>query len=81
MLRYAAISDPAQVRDYLDQFVKKTGADELITVHQAPALAGRLRSVAAGEERCGAGQEAGGAGRQAGRPSTGGGRHGCGHGP
>ena len=36
---------PAEVRDYLDGFVAKTGADELIVVHQAPSLAARLRSV------------------------------------
>jgi luciferase family oxidoreductase group 1 len=45
MLRYAAVGDPAEVRGYLDSFAKKTGADELITVHQAPDLEGRLRSV------------------------------------
>jgi luciferase family oxidoreductase group 1 len=45
MLRYTAAGDPAEVRDYLDRFVKKTGADELITVHQAPTLEGRLRSL------------------------------------
>jgi alkanesulfonate monooxygenase SsuD/methylene tetrahydromethanopterin reductase-like flavin-dependent oxidoreductase (luciferase family) len=45
MLRYTAVGDPAEVRDYIERFAKKTGADELITVHQAPALAGRLRSV------------------------------------
>lgn len=45
MLRYSAVGDPAEVREYLDGFVKKTGADELITVHQAPGLEGRLRSV------------------------------------
>jgi alkanesulfonate monooxygenase SsuD/methylene tetrahydromethanopterin reductase-like flavin-dependent oxidoreductase (luciferase family) len=45
MLKYAAVGSPADVRDYLDRFVKKTGADELITVHQAPSLDARLRSV------------------------------------
>jgi luciferase family oxidoreductase group 1 len=45
MLRYSAVGDPGDVRDYLDGFVKDTGADELITVHQAPALDARLRSV------------------------------------
>ena len=30
---------------YLDGFVRKTGADELITVHQASGLEERLRSV------------------------------------
>jgi luciferase family oxidoreductase group 1 len=45
MLRYAAVGDPGEVRDFLDGFVKETGADELITVHQAPSLVPRLRSV------------------------------------
>jgi luciferase family oxidoreductase group 1 len=45
MLRYSAVGAPGDVRDYLDGFVKDTGADELITVHQAPGLAARLRSV------------------------------------
>jgi luciferase family oxidoreductase group 1 len=45
MLRYAAVGTPEEVRDYLERFVKKTGADELITVHQAPTLETRLRSV------------------------------------
>jgi luciferase family oxidoreductase group 1 len=45
MLRYAAVGDPGEVRDFLDGFVKETGADELITVHQAPSLEPRLRSV------------------------------------
>ena len=45
MLRYAAVGSPAEVRDYLDRFADKTGADELITVHQAPSVDARLRSV------------------------------------
>ena len=45
MLKYSAVGAPGDVRDYLDGFVKDTGADELITVHQAPGLAARLRSV------------------------------------
>jgi luciferase family oxidoreductase group 1 len=45
MLRYAAVGTPQEVRDYVDRFVKQTGADEVITVHQAPSLDGRLRSV------------------------------------
>jgi luciferase family oxidoreductase group 1 len=45
MLKYAAVGSPEEVRDYLDQFVTKTGADELITVHQAPSADARLRSV------------------------------------
>jgi luciferase family oxidoreductase group 1 len=45
MLRYAAVGTPREVSDYLDGFAKQTGADELITVHHSPSLAGRLRSV------------------------------------
>jgi luciferase family oxidoreductase group 1 len=45
MLKYSAVGTQAEVRDYLDAFADKTGADELITVHQAPSLEGRLRSV------------------------------------
>ena len=45
MLKYSAVGSPEEVRDYLDQFVTKTGADELITVHQAPSADARLRSV------------------------------------
>jgi luciferase family oxidoreductase group 1 len=45
MLTYSAVGGPAQVSDYLDGFVKQTGADELITVHQASDITERLRSV------------------------------------
>ena len=45
MLTYTAVGTPAQVSDYLDGFVRQTGADELIVAHQAPAIEGRLRSV------------------------------------
>ena len=45
MLTYTAAGTPAEVGDYLDDFVRSTGADELITVHQAPSIEGRLRSV------------------------------------
>ena len=45
MLTYAAVGTPGEVSDYLDGFRKETEADELITVHQAPTLEGRLRSV------------------------------------
>ena len=31
--------------DYLDGFLRHTEADELIIVHQAPTIEGRLRSV------------------------------------
>jgi luciferase family oxidoreductase group 1 len=45
MLTYSAIGTPPEVGDYLDEFVRLTGADELITVHQVPSAEGRLRSV------------------------------------
>ena len=45
MLTYTAAGTPSEVRDYLDDFLRLTGADELITVHQVPSAEGRLRSV------------------------------------
>ena len=45
MLKYAAVGTPSEVSEYLDDFRKQTEADEFITVHQSPALDGRLRSV------------------------------------
>ena len=45
MLTYTATGTPAEVGDYLDDFLRQTGADELITVHQAATTEARLRSV------------------------------------
>jgi luciferase family oxidoreductase group 1 len=45
MLSYSAVGTPREVSDYLDGFLQKTGADELIVVHHAPAIEDRLRSV------------------------------------
>jgi len=45
MLTYTAAGTPREVSDYLDDFLRLTGADELITVHQVPTAEGRLRSV------------------------------------
>jgi luciferase family oxidoreductase group 1 len=45
MLTYTAAGTPSEVSDYLDDFLQFTGADELITVHQAPSIEGRLGSV------------------------------------
>ena len=45
MLTYSAIGTPVQVSDYLDGFIRRTEADELIVAHQAPTIEGRLRSV------------------------------------
>ena len=45
MLSYSAVGTPGEVSAYLDGFLAKTGADELIVVHQAPGIEDRLRSV------------------------------------
>jgi luciferase family oxidoreductase group 1 len=45
MLTYTAAGTPREISDYLDGFLQLTGADELITAHQAPTIEGRLRSV------------------------------------
>jgi luciferase family oxidoreductase group 1 len=42
MLTYSAVGTPDEVSNYLAGFLNKTGADELITVHQGPD---RLRSI------------------------------------
>jgi putative transposase len=45
MLSYSAVGTPGEVSAYLDSFLRKIGADELIVVHQAPDIEDRLRSV------------------------------------
>ena len=45
MLSYSAAGTPGEVSAYLDSFLRKIGADELIVVHQAPGIEDRLRSV------------------------------------
>ena len=45
MLTYAAVGTPAEVRDYLERFVKHADADELIVAHQSPGAEARLRST------------------------------------
>jgi luciferase family oxidoreductase group 1 len=45
MLTYSAVGTPHEVSDYLDGFLRKTGADELIVAHQAGDVEDRLRSV------------------------------------
>jgi luciferase family oxidoreductase group 1 len=45
MVTYSAVGTPAEVRDYLEQFIEHADADELITAHQATSTAARLRSV------------------------------------
>jgi luciferase family oxidoreductase group 1 len=46
MLTYTALGTEQQVQDYLDGFLRRTEADELMVAHQAPTIEGRLRSVA-----------------------------------
>ena len=46
MMTYTAAGTATEVGEYLDGFLRLTGADELITVHQATTIEGRLRSVA-----------------------------------
>jgi luciferase family oxidoreductase group 1 len=45
MLTYTALGTPHQVQDYLDGFLRRTEADELMVTHQAPTIENRLRSV------------------------------------
>jgi len=45
MLTYTAVGPAESVAAYLDRFQERTGADELITVHYAPTLPGRVRSI------------------------------------
>ncbi|HEX4126906.1 MAG TPA: LLM class flavin-dependent oxidoreductase [Acidimicrobiales bacterium] len=45
MLTYTALGTRREVSDYLEDFLRLTGADELVTVHQVPTSEGRLRSV------------------------------------
>jgi len=45
MFTYRAVGSPSTVIEYLRTFLRHSGADELITVHHAPSVAARLRSV------------------------------------
>jgi luciferase family oxidoreductase group 1 len=45
MFTYAAVGTPGEVGDYLEGFLKRADADELIVAHQAPTTEARLRSV------------------------------------
>jgi luciferase family oxidoreductase group 1 len=45
MLTYSAVGTRAQVSDYLDGFIRRTEADEVIVAHQAQTIEDRLRSV------------------------------------
>ncbi|MFT3837414.1 MAG: LLM class flavin-dependent oxidoreductase [Myxococcaceae bacterium] len=45
MARYTALGTAAEVKSYLEGFAKRADADELITVHPAPSLEARLKSI------------------------------------
>ena len=45
MMQYSAVGTADGVREYLTGFAADTRADELITAHQGPTVAARLRSV------------------------------------
>jgi luciferase family oxidoreductase group 1 len=45
MLTHTALGTRDEVRSTLDEFLRLTGVDELITVHPAPAAEDRLRSI------------------------------------
>jgi luciferase family oxidoreductase group 1 len=45
MLTYTALGTPHHLAEYLDGFLRRTDADELMVTHQAPAIEDRLRSV------------------------------------
>jgi luciferase family oxidoreductase group 1 len=45
MLTYAAVGTPTDVEKFLDEFATHADADELITVHQAPTIESRIRSL------------------------------------
>jgi luciferase family oxidoreductase group 1 len=45
MMQYFAVGTPEAVADYLDAFVGRADADELIVVHASPTIEDRLRSV------------------------------------
>jgi luciferase family oxidoreductase group 1 len=45
MMHYSAVGAPEHVAEYLDEFARIAGADELITAHASPTIDQRLRSV------------------------------------
>jgi luciferase family oxidoreductase group 1 len=45
MTRYAAVGVPGEVRDYVARFAELARADEIMTVHPAPTVQGRLHSI------------------------------------
>jgi luciferase family oxidoreductase group 1 len=45
MAKYSAVGERDEVKDYLARFTQLSRADEVMTVHPAPTLAQRLRSI------------------------------------
>lgn len=45
MSRYSAVGTGPEVKAYLEDFAKRAQADELMTVHAAPSVAARVRSL------------------------------------
>jgi luciferase family oxidoreductase group 1 len=45
MLTYTAVGTPTDVEKFLDEFATHADADELMTVHQAPTIESRIRSL------------------------------------
>jgi luciferase family oxidoreductase group 1 len=45
MLTHTAVGVQREVREHLNAFQRRTGADELMVAHQAPAIEARLRSA------------------------------------
>jgi len=45
MMKYTAVGNPGEVRDFLTELAEWTGADELIIAHASSGLDDRLRSV------------------------------------
>ena len=58
MLQYTAVGTADVVGTFLGRFATDVGVDELMTVHQASTLAGRLRSLELTAEAVGAAQPA-----------------------
>lgn len=46
MMKYSAVGNPAEVKEYLDGFARHADTDELIVAHQSPTVETRLRSAA-----------------------------------
>jgi hypothetical protein len=45
MARYTAVGVASEVRAYVERFASLAQADEIMTVHPAPSIEGRLRSI------------------------------------